>query len=120
MGKHEIIPEKTGYGYELFIEGFSGRSFYSSKEAVLRAERRLNESFQIRGYAYLNDFYSYLGISKTEIGMHLGWCAVPNVELIGQEIEFDHIMTDINITTIEYEIGYVIKYPITPLYETFT
>lgn len=104
------IPEDTGYGDELFVEEFSGRYFLSSKLKVIQAEKRVNELFQVRGYATLNDFYDFLGLPKTELGKRLEWNAYPEYELGVQEVLFDHWMLEPGITNIRFETGYRIKY----------
>lgn len=65
--------EDTGKGDLLCLEGYSGRWFWSSKEAVEEAQRKLNEQFKNDIYCCLNDFYDYLGIAQTHFGHQFGW-----------------------------------------------
>lgn len=65
--------EWTGKGTLLCFEGYSGRLFYSSKEAVEKAEDDFNELYEVSNYACLNDFYKLLGISETHFGNQWGW-----------------------------------------------
>ncbi|WP_458459278.1 DUF6353 family protein [Pseudobutyrivibrio sp.] len=68
--------EYTGNGTMKCLEGYSGRLFYSSLEAVINAENRLNQGLQRGDYVCLNDFYRYLNITETHFGNQWGW--VPN------------------------------------------
>lgn len=113
MGR-KVIPEDTGFGTDLFVEEFTGRFFMTSKEALLEAEKRVNELFQIRGYAYLNDFYRYLHLPETQMGSVMGWSCNPDWELGVQEIEFDHILTDLGMTCVCSDVGYALRYLIGP------
>ena len=65
--------EDTGKGDLLCFEGYSGRWFWSSKEAVEEAEDELNSTFRTDIYCCLNDFYKYLGIEETHFGFEYGW-----------------------------------------------
>lgn len=67
--------EETGLGDELFFEGYSGRWFRSSIEAVSCAEEELSERFVNGESVCLNDFYELLGIEKTHFGHQFGWPA---------------------------------------------
>lgn len=85
--KKDILPEMprwssqtiedTGKGSEhdriLCFEGYSGRWFWSTKDAVLKAEQRLNDLFTDEKYCCLNDFYAALGIERTHFGYQFGW-----------------------------------------------
>lgn len=75
--KHQTI-EETGHGDLLVIEGYSGRIFRSSAEAVEDAEKRLSEKFMEEKYACLNDFYTELGIELTHFGHQWGWVNDPD------------------------------------------
>ena len=70
--KHPSI-ELTGNGDLLCFEGYSGRWFRSSAEAVEAAVKRLNERFKDGEYLSLNDFYVELGITQTHFGSNRGW-----------------------------------------------
>ena len=78
---HQTI-EDTGNGAEhdkiLCFEGYSGRWFYSTREAVVKAENRLNEMFGAEKYCCLNDFYQFLGIERTHFGYQFGWVNHPD------------------------------------------
>lgn len=75
----EILPwegpsiEYTGKGEELFLEGWSGRLFYSSSEAVQEAQDKINEQYRAYEEVYLNDYYRALGIAETGMGDMYYW-----------------------------------------------
>ena len=70
--------EETERGDLLCFEGWSGRWFRSSEEAVHRAFDELNERFCEGEYVCLNDLYELLGIAKTHFGNRFGWAANPD------------------------------------------
>ena len=57
----------------LFYDEYSNRYFETTIEQVLSAEYHLNRNYVLRGYAYLNELYEFLGLSATEYGSVLGW-----------------------------------------------
>lgn len=65
--------EDTGNGKLLCIEGYSGRLFLSSEEAVRDAVKRFNELYARDKYVCLNDFYEILGIETSHFGHQYGW-----------------------------------------------
>ena len=67
--------EDTGYGDLLCLEGYSGRLFYSSKQAVDLAMQRLSNRLKKGEYICLNDLYAELRITQTHFGHQYGWPA---------------------------------------------
>lgn len=65
--------EDTGNGKLLCIEGYSGRLFWSSEEAVRDAVRKFNELYAQNKYVCLNDFYELLGIETSHFGHQFSW-----------------------------------------------
>lgn len=65
--------EETGNGDLLCFEGYSGRIFRSSKEAVDEAIQKLDDMFLEEKYCCFNDFYRFLGIEQTHFGHQYGW-----------------------------------------------
>jgi len=65
--------EDTGNGKLLCIEGYSGRLFWSSEEAVRDAVKQFNELYARDKYVCLNDFYKLLGIETSHFGHQFGW-----------------------------------------------
>ena len=70
--------EATGNGDLLCIEGYSGRQFYSSEEAVREAVGRFQSRFLGGEYLSLNNLYEELEISTTHFGHQFGWAAHPD------------------------------------------
>lgn len=70
--------ELTGNGDVMCLEGFSGRWFRSSPEAVEKAIDQLNDLLRENEYASLNDLYRFLGITETHFGWQYGWVANPD------------------------------------------
>ena len=95
----------------LFYEEYRGTYFESTMEAVLNAEYHFNRNFAMRGYASLNEFYEFLGLSETEEGSVLGWNSWELAEQYEASwIDFDHYKT-------KMEDGmecYMISMPIPP------
>ena len=67
----DMYIERTGE--KIFYEEYTAKFFTSTIDNVLKAEYMFNKQLSIVGYATLNDFYGFLGISKTEDGDILGW-----------------------------------------------
>lgn len=65
--------EDTGKGKLLCIEGYSGRLFWSSEEAVKKAIDDFNYLYRRDQYVCLNDFYELLGIETSHFGHQYGW-----------------------------------------------
>ena len=81
--------EATNKGCLKVLEGYSGRWFYSSMEAVIEAEKELNKHLKNGEYVCMNDFYRWLGIAETHFGDQFGW--VPNETYYDYKID-DPIM----------------------------
>lgn len=58
----------------LFYDEWSHRYFESTIEQVIVAEYHTNRNFTLRGYLFLNEFYSFLGLDETDYGNKVGWC----------------------------------------------
>ena len=89
--KHQTI-ETTGNGDLLCIDGYSGRIFRSSKDAVIDAEEKLNELYVDPecGYCCLNDWYRFLGIEESQFGWDYGWANVQEEYYPNEPIEFSN------------------------------
>ena len=57
----------------LFYDSFSERYFKSTISKVLLAEYHLNRNFTLGMIPSLNDFYDFLGLSRTKEGDSIGW-----------------------------------------------
>lgn len=105
-------PINTNGERHLFYEEYRGKYFESTMEAVINAEYHFNRNFAMRGYANLNEFYEFLGLSETKEGDVLGWNSWELMEGgLSSWIDFDHHKT-------ELEDGiecYMISMPIPPV-----
>ena len=68
---HEVFV--TDKGTTRCFDGFSGRRFISSRDAIERAINRLNRSMVTNMYVSLNEFYRELDICPVDMGDVLGW-----------------------------------------------
>lgn len=59
-----------------FYDPISERYFETSISKVIQAEYHLNRNFMLGGTVSINDFYEFLGLSKTEEGGKLGWSSI--------------------------------------------
>lgn len=87
--------EATGNGNLLCFEGYSGRQFYSSEEAVREAVGRFQSRFLGGEYLSLNDLYEELDISTSHFGHQFGWPANP---------DYYDTNIDIEVTRLDYYI----------------
>ena len=83
----DISIEENDGSPKLFYDEHSGRYFETTIEQVMNAEYHLNRNYILRGYAYLNEFYEFLGIEETDYGSVLGWAPKDEGEYW---IEFNH------------------------------
>ena len=102
-GKKEIIFEKvvaeeTGRGDLLCFEGYSGRWFRSSEEAVREAMERFQSYVKENEYIPLNDLYTLLGIEQTHFGYEYGWL----------NTEYDDCIED-GDTPVRYDINIIFE-----------
>jgi hypothetical protein len=78
-------------GNILFYDEFSKRYFETSMFKVQQAQYYLNRDLTMRDYAYLNEYYDYLGIPQIEGGWKLGWSTGACLDMYWQNwIDFGH------------------------------
>lgn len=106
----DLSLEDSGSEPRLFYDYHSGRKFESTIERVMDAEYHLNRNYILRGYAYLNEFYEFLGIEQTDYGSVLGWA--PNDDGM-YWIDFNHHKT---VLDDGLEV-YIIEMPFEPTYD---
>lgn len=94
----------------LFYEEHSNRYFESTIEQVIAAEYHLNRNYILRGYAYLNELYEFLGLEETDYGSVLGWA--PNDDGM-YWVDFRHNKT---ILDDGLEV-YILEMPFEPTYD---
>lgn len=104
--EQEIVKEFEDTTW--FFEEFRGEFFESTIEDVQAAEYHFNRNYALKGYAELNEFYDFLGLSRTEIGDTLGWSeGAGNVTYGYQWIDFNHVKDTMPDGTEFYRIEYV-------------
>lgn len=96
----------------LFYDEYSNRFFESTIERVMNAEYHFNRNFVLRGYAFLNEFYEFLGIEKTDFGDKVGWAVDDENEFYW--IDFNHRKAPMDDDTLE---AYIIENPWGPTIE---
>lgn len=72
----------------LFYDEISKRSVLRYEREIIDAEYHFNRNFCMRGYAYLNEFYEYLGLPHTKYGKNAGWSMASGIEWV----DFEHRM----------------------------
>lgn len=112
--------EDTGFGNDVFVEAFSGRTFISSKEKVREAIDKINDDFLTTNFASLSSFYRYNGLDSTPLGDNCGWCLenMAHYHFYGEmdDIEWDIVPESVGIDFEYYPgVGYVINYEHNPL-----
>lgn len=109
ISKKEISAVSNGK--ILFYEPISDRFFESVIEDVQAAEYHLNRNFILRGEAYLNEFYDFLGLTPTDYGREIGWSADWGLAYYGYSwIDFNNFKKKFDDGT-EY---YIISMPFGP------
>lgn len=101
------IDEQCG-DMRLFYDEHSGRIFEATLEQVMAAEYHLNRNYTLRGYAWLNEFYLFLGLEQTDYGSVMGWST---------ESGFDWIDFDHRKTIIKGKECYIVYTPYGPDYD---
>lgn len=75
----------------LFYDEFSHRYFESTLEDVIKAEYNINRQLQCNGRVYLNEYYEFLGLEPSQVGIELGWSSgILESHYCAEWIEFDH------------------------------
>lgn len=73
-----------------FYEPHRDEFFEMTMEELITAAYHLNRNFALRGYSPLNEFYEFLGLSKTDTGEVIGWSLDSGMAFYGyQWIDFD-------------------------------
>ena len=116
--REDIDVYTPGYGsidtsgeLRLFYEEHRGRYFEATMESVINAEYHFNRNFAMRGYAFLNEFYQFLGLEETEAGNVLGWDCQRLIE------DYEAVWIDFDHRLVPLEDGmecYIIEMPIPP------
>lgn len=72
------------------LDLYSGRTFSSTPDAIMKAENRINHNLAHGESVSLNEFYDAIGLEHTKAGDNLGWGNYDSVELILSS----HLMAD--------------------------
>jgi hypothetical protein len=89
-GEHHQVEE----GKRLYYDFYSGRYFESTPAEVNNAQYNLNRSLALDDCAYLNEWYTFLGIEGVEHGLDFGWCTWANSDMYWQTwVDFTHEKT---------------------------
>ena len=67
----------TGKGDTLFFDAWSGRYFYSSRQALHDVQLDLGDIFQTSGDICLNDYYDMINLDEVKQGNNLVWASRP-------------------------------------------
>ncbi|CAK7007470.1 MAG: hypothetical protein EUB_01556 [Eubacterium sp.] len=86
-----VCPFTDSSEKHLFYEPYSDRYFECTIGEVHDAEYHFNRNYALRGYAELNEFYEFLGLTTTEHGACVGWSDGAGAAFYGYSwIDFDH------------------------------
>lgn len=108
----DLALEEHSSEPKLFYDEHSNRYFEATIEQVLTAEYHLNRNYILRGYAYLNELYDFLGIEETDYGSVLGWAPLDEGMFW---IEFNHH----KVTLDDGLEVFIIEMPFAPRYDFF-
>lgn len=79
-----VIAEETGNGDLLCYEGYSGRWFRSSREAVEEAEKTYNHELKENHYSSFNDLYDLFGIEESHFGNEYGYVDTEHESIVDE------------------------------------
>lgn len=77
-------------GKVIFYDEISGESIMRYEREIIDAEYHFNRNFTMRGYAFLNEFYEFLGLPMTEYGGIVGWSMASGI----MWVDFEHRLID--------------------------
>lgn len=106
----DLTSEETCGDTVLFYEENSGRYFESTIEQVLNSLYHFNRNYTLRGYAYLNELYEFLGLETTDYGSVMGW-AVNDDEIYWVDFNTRKTVLDDGLEV------YILETPFEPTYE---
>lgn len=73
-------------GKAIFYDEISGRTVERYEREIMDAEYHFNRNFTLRGYAFLNEFYEFLGLPRTDYGGIAGWSVCQGISWV----DFEH------------------------------
>lgn len=86
---HQINSDDPD-GKVIFYDEISGESILRYEREIIDAEYHFNRNFTMRGYAFLNEFYEFLGMPMTEYGGTVGWSMSSGI----MWVDFEHRLID--------------------------
>lgn len=94
---YEQNPVVVNEGETLFYDEYSKQYFKATKTRVSEAKYFLNRDLTLRDYAYLNEYYDYLGLEEVEGGWSLGWSVGACMDMYWQPwVDFGHSTTTLD------------------------
>lgn len=85
------IPKPENEDILIFFDEISNRFFFRTMIEVADAEYHFNRILALRGYASLNEFYDFLGLTPTDYGKSVGWNLYDSEAEYGyQWVDFEH------------------------------
>jgi hypothetical protein len=110
--KYELNPVTAVNDEVLFYDEYSKRFFNATKTRVSEAKYFLNRDLTLRDYAYLNEYYEYLGLDEVDGGWSLGWSVGACMDMYWQPwVDFGHSKDTMDDGT-EYYIIRMLMEPI--------
>lgn len=73
----------------LCFDEYSGRFFQGNMEDIKAAENLINHQIIHNTYATLTDYYSHIGLERTQFSDEVGWCSTELMKL-----EFSSVLKD--------------------------
>ena len=90
VSKDKDVIKIDSFGVK-FYDKLSERTITRFEREIMDAEYHLNRNYILRGYAFLNEFYEFLGLPATEYGEEVGWSMYSGINWI----DFEHtVMPD--------------------------
>ncbi len=86
---HQINSDDPD-GKVIFYDEISGESIMRYEREIIDAEYHFNRNFTMRGYAFLNELYEFLGMPMTEYGGTVGWSMSSGI----MWVDFEHRLID--------------------------
>lgn len=101
--KTNNVPENTGDGEDLCIDAYSGRRFYSNRDAVIEGLEKFQSYCADHEWVCYNDLFGFLNLTGTYFGDQFGWhfLITPEEREDGwgtepEAIEFDYDYIDVD------------------------
>lgn len=96
---------------EWFIDEYSGQIFQSTLEDVKSAIYHFARNYHIRGHAFVNEFYDFLGIETIPSGDSMGWSECYMFEMLDSSWMdiFIEKLSDDNVSK------YIIRFDLEPV-----